>query len=130
MPSDVMPIKVLIVDDSDIMRRAIISLLERHPEIEVVGEADSFHQTIQMLGKVRPHVVVLDLFMGDGTNATVTEFKLGSVGVCVVAISASNNDEVRALAENVGATKLLDKMNLWNELIPAIKECAAGQPTG
>jgi DNA-binding NarL/FixJ family response regulator len=124
-----MPVTVLVVDDSDLMRRAIISLLERSSEIQLVGEASSFNETIQLLGKVRPHVLVLDLFMRDGTNATMTEFKSSSVGVCVVAISASNNDEVRALAENVGATKLLDKMNLWNELIPAIKECAAGQPT-
>jgi DNA-binding NarL/FixJ family response regulator len=121
-----MAIKVLIVDDSDIMRRAIADLLEHYPEIELVGEADSFERTIELLGKVRPHVVVLDLFMRDGTDDVISEVKSSLVGTCVVAISAANNNEVKALAEHVGAAKLLDKMNLFQELIPAIKECAAG----
>jgi CheY-like chemotaxis protein len=124
-----MPIKVLIVDDSDIMRQAIASLLERYSEIELVGQADSFHQTIQLLGKVRPHVVVLDLFMPDRTEVAVSKFRSALAGARVLAISASNNEEVRALAETVGAVKLLDKMNLWDELIPAVRECVGSGPS-
>ena len=49
-----MPSKVLLADDSDVVRRAIRSLLEAQPEVEVVGEAADFAQTIQMANELKP----------------------------------------------------------------------------
>jgi DNA-binding NarL/FixJ family response regulator len=43
-----MPIKVLVADDSDIVRRAIRQLFQEHPEMDLVGEATSFEETLQM----------------------------------------------------------------------------------
>lgn len=64
-----MPIKVLLVDDNDVVRRVIRGLLEQHPEIELVGEATGFAQTIQMTNDLKPHVIVLDLHLKDETRA-------------------------------------------------------------
>jgi hypothetical protein len=45
-------------------------------------------------------------------------------GVCTLAVSLSNDDEAKALAESYGAVSLLDKMNLYSEIIPAIMQCS------
>ena len=55
-----MPIKVLLADDSEIVRRGIRALLRSQPEIELVGEAADFCQTIRMMNELKPQVIVLD----------------------------------------------------------------------
>lgn len=44
--------------------------------------------------------------------------------VCTLAVSLSNDAEAKALAESYGAVSLLDKLNLYNEMIPAIMRCS------
>ncbi len=119
-----MPIKVLLVDDNDVVRRVIRGLLEQHPEIELVGEATGFAQTIQMTNDLKPHVIVLDLHLKDETTFTPADFKshLNGCAPRIVAISLWNDEETRELAESFGAVTLLDKMELSAELIPIITE--------
>lgn len=119
-----MSIKVLLADDSDVVRRAIARLLEEDPEIELVGEAGDFAQTIQMTNDLKPEVVVMDLHMKDEGRISPVDVRsrLDPSASRILAISIWNDAESRALAESVGATTLLDKMDLVNELIPTIKQ--------
>jgi chemotaxis response regulator CheB len=55
--------KVLIADDSEIMRAAIRKLLQEESNIHVVGEASTFAETMQMIGDFKPDVLLLDLHM-------------------------------------------------------------------
>lgn len=121
-----MPIKVLLADDTDFMRRAIRGLLEIHPHIEVVGEAANFNQTIQMSKDLKPHVIVMDLRMPDETAVKPFEVKslLKPSGSKLLAVSIWNDAEAAALAESFGAVSLLDKANLAETLVPAIVQLA------
>jgi chemotaxis response regulator CheB len=56
-----MQIKVLLAEDSELVRRAIRRLLEQDPEIELVGEAANFAETIRMLSDLGPQVIVISL---------------------------------------------------------------------
>ena len=58
-----MSIKVLLADDSDVMRRAIVKLLNEEPSTELVGEAKGFAETIQLANELKPDVLVMDLHM-------------------------------------------------------------------
>jgi CheY-like chemotaxis protein len=121
-----MPIKVLLADDNETVRKAICRLLTSDPEIHVVAEATSFRQALQIAGTQRPHVVVLDLHMGDEREVTPLQVK-SSIGASqLLAISIWNDDEAKALADSFGAVTLLDKISLTAELIPAIKRLANG----
>jgi DNA-binding NarL/FixJ family response regulator len=60
-----MPIKVLLADDSDVLRSAIRRILEDERRIEVIGEAGTFAKTVQMIGDLKPEVLLLDLHMAD-----------------------------------------------------------------
>jgi len=118
-----MSIKVLLADDSEIVRRAIRLLLRSQSEIELVGEAADFRQTIQMLNELKPQVVVLDLHMPDGTEATLLDVKSHlNHDSRVLAMSVGSDPETKALAESLGTFPLLDKMELSDKLIPTIMQ--------
>jgi DNA-binding NarL/FixJ family response regulator len=115
-----MPTKVLLAEDSEVVRRAIRHLLEGDPEIELIGEATNFAETIQMLKDLSPQVLVMDLHMRDETKLKPSELKSCLNGSHIVAISIWNDEEAKALADSYGAATLLDKVNLTDELIPTI----------
>jgi len=116
-----MPIKVLLADDSDIVRRAIRGFLEAQPEVELVGEAADFVQTIQMANDLKPQVIVLDLHMPDETRITPQDVRSHlNHSSLLLAISVWDDEDAKALAESFGAATLLDKKDLGNKLIPSI----------
>ena len=118
-----MSIKVLLADDSDVMRSAIRRILEDEPRIVVVGEAATFAKTIQMIRDLKPEVLLLDLHMAEKRAFQPELVKSQLACVCALAVSFSNDAEARQLAESYGAVALLDKMKLFDEMIPAIMQC-------
>jgi len=121
-----MPIKVLLADDTDLMRHAIRKLITEEPRIELVGEASNFGQAMQLIADHKPQVLLLDLHLAEKREFTPASVKSQLASVeNVLAVSFSNDAEAEALAESYGAKLLLDKMKLFNQLIPAILKCSA-----
>jgi chemotaxis response regulator CheB len=118
-------ITVLLADDAAAMRKVVGSFLQLEPNIKVVGVAENFSQTIEMATALKPDVVLLDLHMSDHYAYTpaLVKSKLLLCGSRVLAMSLSSGEDdkdFRALAKSLGAIAVLDKANLYNELIPAI----------
>jgi two-component system chemotaxis response regulator CheB len=113
-------IKVLLADDCPEMLMAIRSALSDEPRLEVVGEASTFAATIEMIASRKPDVLLLDLHLPEkDLGADFVKSQLVSVPR-TVAVSVSNDSEAQVLAQSYGATVLLDKMNLYTEMVPAI----------
>jgi two-component system chemotaxis response regulator CheB len=126
-----MAVTVLIADDSDVMLRAMRKFLEEESRIEVVGEASTFAKTMQMIADCKQDVLLLDLHIPEARGFTPAFVKSQLVSVeCTLAVSFSNDSEAKALAEGYGASSLLDKMNLYSEMIPAILRCVHRSPQG
>jgi len=119
-----MPIKVLLADDSDVMRSAIRRTLKEEPGIEVVGEASNFAKTVQLIADRKPDVLLLDLHLPEKRSFTPELVKAQLRCVCTLAVSLSNDAEAKELAESYGAVSLLDKMSLYQQLVPAIMQCS------
>jgi DNA-binding NarL/FixJ family response regulator len=120
-----LPIKVLLADDSEIMREAIKKLLEDEPRIHIVGEASSFATAMQLVADVKPHILLLDLHMPQKRElpAPMVKSQLNCIEY-TLAISFANDEEAKSLAASYGAVALLDKMGLYTELLPAIMRLA------
>jgi CheY-like chemotaxis protein len=123
-PEAVMSIKVLLVDDSDVMRSAIRQSLKKELGIEVIGTATSFAEALALSAALKPDVLLMDLHMRDEREYTpeLVKSQILLHTKCIVAMSFWNDDDAKALAATFGAHVLLDKMNLYSELIPAIKQ--------
>ena len=117
-----MPVKVLVADDSHIIRSMIVRALKEDASLSVVGEAASFAEALSYAAALKPDIVVLDLLMPDESRFTSESIKSGLLQAgCVLAISIWNDDEAQFRAKSYGARKLLDKSRLAAELIPTIK---------
>jgi len=123
-------IKVLVADDSAVLRHAIRNVLATQPEIELVGEADNFAQAIQMANILTPHVIVMDLHMPHENRISPLDVKSQlNRGASTLAISLWTDEDAQALALMLGAVTLLDKAELGSTLIPAIVQLR-GNSTG
>ena len=120
-----LPIKVLLADDSEIMREAIKKLLEDEPRIHIVGEASSFAAAMQLIADVKPDILLLDLHLPQKRElpAPMVKSQLNCIEY-TLAISFANDEEAKSLAASYGAVALLDKMGLYTELLPAIMQLA------
>ena len=125
-----MPITVLLADDSDVVRRAVRSLIEGEPSVKLIAEAENFSRVIDLAKTLRPHVVVMDVRMPDRDMFQPSDIKSALHPAKVVAISMWDDEETQTFAERCGANKLLDKMKLSQELIPTITQLTSEQRNG
>jgi DNA-binding NarL/FixJ family response regulator len=121
--------KVFLADDAAIMRKAIRSLLSNREDIAVVGEAANIRETIQKTAELHPDLIILDVNMPDKEYIPPTRVKSLLNGAKILAITLGADDVKEELLQDIGAAKLLDKMDLFKELIPAILEFAPAKTT-
>lgn len=123
------PIRLLLADDSDIMRDAIKKLLAEEPRIRIVGEAPSFAAAMQMIVDFKPDVLLLDLHLPQKRDLQppLVKSQLRCVAY-TLAISFANDEEAKSLAASYGAVALLDKMGLYSQLLPAIERLSNPKP--
>jgi DNA-binding NarL/FixJ family response regulator len=117
------PVRVLVADDSDTMRRAICSLLQAETGIAVCGEASNYAELLKIFTATTTDVVLMDIRMPGEKLYTPATIKGHFQGSCLLAMSVWNDAETASLAETYGAVKLLDKSQLASILIPAIEDC-------
>jgi two-component system, NarL family, response regulator DevR len=115
-------VKLLLADDSEILCKAIRSVLSQEPTIEVLGEARTLPEVVKMATLFRPDVILLDLHMPDGRGfePSTVKAQLLSCTNQIIAMSMLNDDATKALALEYGAVKLLDKVKLGTDLVPTL----------
>ncbi|RLS77375.1 MAG: DNA-binding response regulator [Planctomycetota bacterium] len=121
-----MAISVLIVDDHEIVRQGLISLMRDSP-IRICGEAATPDEAIRQARKLHPDVVMLDVRLGDRDGLDVIKrIRAAAPGVRVVMLSAFDNPTYVARAVSAGAHDYVLKTASRGDLIAAVTGAAAG----
>ncbi len=121
-------IKVLIVDDHKVVRQGLCTFLELQKDITVVGEAEDGQVAVEMVRKLGPNVVLMDLVMPrlDGISATRQVRALGS-DVKVIALTSFTEDDKVFPAIQAGASSYLLKDVSPDDLVDAIRAAHRGE---
>jgi len=123
-----MSIRVLLGDDHRIVREGLRILLEKEPDIEVIGEAEDGHSTVELARKLKPQIVVMDITMPDlnGIEATY-EITKEVPGVKVLALSMHVDKRFVEKMLRAGATGYLPKDCAYEELVRAVHTVASNE---
>ena len=123
-----MPIRLLVADDHEVVRKGLRTFLSFDTDLELVGEARDGREAVEMAGRLKPDVVVMDLMMPemDGIAATAAIRRdypeIEVIALTSVLEGASVADAVRA-----GAIGYLLKNSTPEDLHRGIQAAAAGQ---
>ena len=122
--ADTASLRIVVVDDHPIWRSALIRDLEA-AGVSVVGEADTVAKAVAVMNATRPHVVLLDLQLPDGSGVDVT--RAVPAGTHVLVLSASGEQADVLAAVKAGATGYLTKSASATELLDAVRRTARGE---
>lgn len=123
-------IRVLIVDDHEIVREGLQTLLSEEPDFEVVGTAGDGISAVAMAESTSPDVIVMDLVMPglDGIEATRRIHNHNPEARVLVLTTFADDQRVRE-AIQAGATGYLLKDVLKADLLRALRDAAVGRPS-
>ena len=128
--TDPYKIRLLVVDDHDMLREGLAAFLRAFPDLDLIGEASGGEEAIQQCRDLQPDVVLMDFIMHevDGVTAIRTIHQ-EMPDIKIVALSSFGEDKLVRDALQAGATSYMLKNVTANNLAEAIRSTYAGLPT-
>lgn len=121
-------IRVLIADDHPVVREGIRAVLQTQPDLEVIGEAASGAEAIELARRMRPDVTLMDLQMPDPDGpAAIAAIRDDDPDAKVLVLTTYDTDGDISRAVDAGATGYLLKDSPREQLFDAIRATARGQ---
>jgi len=123
-----MAVKVLIVDDHEIMREGMSALLRKYSQFEVVGQATDGRQALEMASQLKPDVIIMDVGMPNLNGIDATK-KLLSLypDLKIMALSAHSDGSIVAKMIKAGASGYMLKESAFDELIEGLNTLLDGR---
>ena len=123
-----MPLRVMLVDDHELVRDGIKSLLEDTADVHVVAEAGSVREAIERAGWARPDVVVMDVRLSDGSGIEATrEIRTKLPKTQVLMLTTFADDEALLASVMAGAAGYVLKQIKGPDLVRAIRTVGSGE---
>jgi DNA-binding NarL/FixJ family response regulator len=120
--------RILLADDHPIVRDGLRAVLEAHPDLRVVGEADDGSAVLPLVEQLRPDVLVLDLIMPGTSGLELTrQVRRTAPRTGVVILSMHANEAYVAEALRAGASAYVLKKAASQELVAGIRAALAGE---
>lgn len=122
------PIRLIVVDDHNLFREGLVAIIRSEPEIEVVGQAGTVRDAVEVVREVNPDMVLMDFALPDGTGVDATREILQESPQCkIVFLTMSEEDENLFAAIRGGAKGYLLKNMQPSKLLAAIKSVYQGE---
>ncbi|MGA2504447.1 MAG: response regulator transcription factor [Anaerolineales bacterium] len=123
-----MKIRLLLVDDHQVVRSGLRMLLASESDVEIVGEAGTAQEALDAVRQLKPTVVLMDIGLPDLSGIEATrEIKRTNPEVAVVALTIHEDEEYFFKMLEVGAEGYVPKRAAPEELLTAIRAAAAGE---
>ena len=124
------PIRVMIVDDHDMVRRGLATFLRVKADLELVGEACDGQEALRVCEQTQPDVILMDLVMPEMDGPTATRaIRKRYPEVQIIALTSFQERELVQEALQAGAISYLLKNISVDELAEAIRAAYTGKPT-
>lgn len=121
-------IRLLLVDDHELVRTGLRMLVERHQAITVVGEAATCAQALEIAARERPDIILLDLDLGDESGLGVLRKLLAAASDArVILVTGLRSPDEHQRAVQLGAMGLVRKEQAADVLLQAIEKVYAGE---
>ncbi|MFF2657280.1 response regulator [Kitasatospora sp. NPDC058032] len=123
------PVRLLVCDDHAVVRAGLLALLASAGDIEVVGEASSGEEAVELAARLAPQVVLMDLQLGDGIDGVEATRRITAApdGPHVLVLTTYDTDADITRAIGAGATGYLLKAERPEELFAAVHSAAQGR---
>jgi NarL family two-component system response regulator LiaR len=121
-------IRILVVEDQNVVREGLMAILNYQPDMEVVGEAEDGIRAVEVARKTKPEVILLDMFMPrqDGLM-TIPKLKLAVPESKILVLSSFAESDKVFQAIKAGALGYMLKDATRVQLLQAIRDLAAGE---
>jgi two-component system response regulator DevR len=122
------PLRVLLVDDHEVVRSGVASLLKATDDIVVAGEAGSVQEAVEEAERTRPDIVVMDVRLADGSGIEATrEIRARRPKTQVLMLTSFADDEALFASIMAGASGYVLKQVKGGELVRAIRMVGEGK---
>jgi DNA-binding NarL/FixJ family response regulator len=119
---------LVLADDHQVVRQGLRALLEAEPDLDVVGEAGQGQETMQLVERLQPDLLVLDLMMPGLNGLDITrQISQRLPGTRVIVLSVHTTEAYVLEALRNGAAGYVAKTASADELVQAVRTVAAGQ---
>jgi two-component system NarL family response regulator len=123
-----MTLRVLLVDDHELMREGLRSILAREPDVEVVGEAADGRAALQLARTLTPDIVIMDVAMQDQNGIEATrQIRSSCPDVKVLALSSHSDPRYVTAMLDAGACGYVLKANAYDDLRRALDAARRGR---
>ncbi|NLV81373.1 MAG: response regulator transcription factor [Rhodococcus sp.] len=124
-------VRIALVDDHAILRQGLRTILDREPDLEVVGEAATHVEALDLVQRMRPDIVLLDLKLSAGSDyeglALCGQLSSAHPGVGVLVLTTFLDEQIVVRAVHAGARGYVVKDVDTTELVRAIRAVSRGE---
>jgi two-component system response regulator DevR len=122
------PLRLLVVDDHEVVRQGLVSLLDRREHFQVVAEAGTAAEAVEMTRKFEPDLVIMDVRLPDGSGIEACrEIRAEFPGTRVVILTSYPDEEAVLSAIIAGASGYLLKQIRSRDLVSALESVGRGE---
>ncbi len=122
------PLRLLVVDDHEVVRQGLASLLDRREAFQVVAEAGNVAEALEMARKYEPDIVIMDVRLPDGSGIEACrEIRADLPGTRVVILTSYPDEEAVLSAIIAGASGYLLKQIRARDLVAALEAVGRGE---
>jgi two-component system response regulator NreC len=124
-----MSMRILVVDDHDVVRQGVLLILKARPEWQVVGEAADGVEAVEKAKHLDPDVIILDISMPKrGGLEVLADLQRMKSRAKVLVLSMHESKELASQVRRLGAAGYINKTNAGRDLLRALDAIVSGNP--